>query len=96
MANHPRDPGFQSGENWVECDVCGMDFRASEVKWRWDGLLVCEEDWEPRHQQDYVRPREDVIAAQGPVRSEPDDEFVTVTGATSPEPPPSGTFDNDL
>ncbi len=27
---------------------------------RWDGLMVCKDDWEPRHPSDFYRPRNDV------------------------------------
>jgi hypothetical protein len=37
------------------CDVCGWKFKASELKRRWDGLMCCSEDWEPRQPQDFVR-----------------------------------------
>jgi len=65
--------------DWVAlCDSCGRKFKASHLKRRWDGLMVCSEDWEPRQTQDYVRGRAE---KQIPVwtRSEPSDGFVTVT-----------------
>ena len=37
------------------CDVCGFEFYSDEVKKRWDGLIVCEKDFETRHPQDFVR-----------------------------------------
>lgn len=73
--SHSRNPGFDGGNHWVVCDVCGMDFRSSEVRQRWDGAVVCDADYETRHQQDYVRTHADVIAAQGPVRQQPEDVF---------------------
>lgn len=41
------------------CDVCGFKFKASTMKARWDGLMVCERHWEPRHPQDFVKVRGD-------------------------------------
>lgn len=45
-------------QNWLKlgdynaiCDSCGRKYKASTMRKRWDGLLVCEEDWEPRHPQ---------------------------------------------
>ena len=61
--------------DWVAlCDSCGRKFKASHLKRRWDGLMVCHEDWEPRQTQDYVRGRAE---KQIPVwtRSEPSDGF---------------------
>jgi len=60
---HTANPDYKSGDNWVECDVCGIDIYASDSKKRWDGLIVCPDDWEIRHPQDFVRARKDKIAA---------------------------------
>jgi len=54
-----RNPGYRPGDNWIICDVCGFAIYGSEAKDRWDGLVVCKEDWEPRHPQDFVRARKD-------------------------------------
>jgi len=61
--------GYQPGNHWVECEVCGCDIRAFDIKLRWDGLRVCPDDWETRHPQDFVRGRHDDIRAKEPVRS---------------------------
>jgi hypothetical protein len=37
------------------CDRCGRKFKSSRLRPTWDGLMVCERDWEPRHPQDFVR-----------------------------------------
>jgi hypothetical protein len=39
----------------VLCPVCGFKFKSDELKLRWDGEMVCEADWEPRHPQDLFR-----------------------------------------
>jgi len=52
---------FISGEFNVTCDVCSKKIKAHEAKHRWDGFIVCHEDWEPRHEQDFVRARSDKI-----------------------------------
>jgi len=39
------------------CQVCGMKFKASDLRRRWDGLLVCSDDYELRHPMDYFKPR---------------------------------------
>jgi len=68
---------YEKGD-WVAlCDSCGRKFKASHLKRRWDGLMVCHEDWEPRQTQDYVRGKAE---KQIPVwtRSEPADDFVDV------------------
>lgn len=38
------------------CDSCGLKFKADQLRLRWDGLMVCDADWETRHPQDLIRP----------------------------------------
>lgn len=55
-------------QNWLilgdwnaTCDSCGLKYKASQLKKRWDGLMVCSLDWESRHPQDLLRiQREDI------------------------------------
>jgi hypothetical protein len=51
---HPRNAGYIKGDYWQNCDVCGFNYRRSEMKERWDALWVCPEDWEPRHPQEFL------------------------------------------
>ena len=37
------------------CDVCGFKYKNSDLRKRWDNLMVCKDDWEIRHPQDFVR-----------------------------------------
>jgi hypothetical protein len=37
------------------CDVCAGKFKADKLKKRWDGFMVCPQDWEVRHPQDFLR-----------------------------------------
>jgi hypothetical protein len=49
--------------NWnALCDSCGRKFKATSLKKRWDGLMVCAEDWEQRHPQDLLRVQKEKIA----------------------------------
>jgi hypothetical protein len=41
------------------CDVCGFKKKSYELRKRWDGFMVCEEDWEPRHVLDFYKTRND-------------------------------------
>ena len=43
------------GEWNALCDMCGRRFKASELIKNWKGLMVCPEDWEPRHVLDFFR-----------------------------------------
>lgn len=74
---HPRNPGWINGDHWVVCDVCGWEYRQSIMKKRWDGLVVCPDDWEIRHPQDFVRGVPDDSSAKGFVRPPPEDTFNT-------------------
>lgn len=40
----------------VICSVCGCLVKSDEIKKRWDGILVCKDDWEPRNILDFIRP----------------------------------------
>lgn len=46
---------WKKGSWDATCDVCGFRFKADQLKKRWDGLMTCAADWEPRHPQDYLR-----------------------------------------
>lgn len=62
--------------NWKSiCDSCGRVYKASDLRKRWDGLLVCPQDWEIRQPQDFVR---GVLDTQTPpwVRTESQDTFL--------------------
>lgn len=37
------------------CDVCGFQFKTNELRKRWDGFLVCDDDFETRHPQELIR-----------------------------------------
>lgn len=44
-----RKPWWEEGDYNALCDGCGFKFKASELRERYDGMMVCSEDWEPRH-----------------------------------------------
>lgn len=70
-------PGYKPGDWKANCDVCGFTFKASELKDRWDGLKVCDKDWEQRHPMDFIKGPE----GEKPLpwtRPEPTDRFTTV------------------
>lgn len=69
---------YVSGDHWKICDVCGFKYRASQTSKRWDGLMVCREDFEERHPQDFVRGRVDRQNVPNP-RPEPADVFLDPT-----------------
>jgi hypothetical protein len=65
-----RNPGFEPGNHWLICDRCGCAVRSMLAKVTWEGYVVCPDDWEPRHPQDFVRAKFDRIAPEGLIRPE--------------------------
>ena len=59
------------------CDVCGFQFKASEMRKRWDGAMVCKDDWEPRHPQELRRALRDSDSVPW-TRPRPADVFILV------------------
>lgn len=51
--------GYRAGDWNLICDVCGFKIKASDSLHRWDGMIVCRDDFEVRHPQDFVRGRVD-------------------------------------
>ncbi len=50
---------YKGGDYNAYCDSCGGKFKASQLKLQWDGLRVCERDWNPKPLADIpVRIRE--------------------------------------
>ena len=72
----PKD-SLELGNFNAICDVCGFKFKASELRRRWDGFMVCEHDYEQRHPQDLIRlkPERQAVPWARPVTT---DQFVTV------------------
>lgn len=64
--------------NWnALCDSCGRKFKALDLLKRWDGLMVCREDWETRHPQTLLKVQKEKITVPF-VRPYPaQDTFVT-------------------
>lgn len=65
---------FISGSHNFICDVCGFKHKATEAKLRWDGLMVCPDDYEQRQPQDFVRAKTDKIVVPW-TRPRPPDVF---------------------
>lgn len=66
---------YISGDHNVTCDVCSKKIKMSEAKLRWDGFLVCKDDYEMRHPQDFVRARQDKISVDN-TRPIPPNTFI--------------------
>lgn len=50
----PKDY-LKNGDYNAICDSCGFKFKASELRKRWDGFMVDDACWEPRHPQDFLK-----------------------------------------
>lgn len=70
---------YKPGDWWIICDVCGFKIKASKSRHRWDGLIVCKEDWEARHPMDFIKTPTDKIAVPYS-RPRTPDTFVTTAG----------------
>lgn len=57
----PKDFAALGDFNAV-CAVCGFKYKGSELRKRWDGVYVCDKDYEPRHPQDLIRLPKERIA----------------------------------
>lgn len=91
------DPYVRKGDWNGICQVCGFKKKASELQLRWDGLRVCDKDFELRHPADlYQGPTgpESIVPWTSP---EPTDVTVSVTftGGTS-TPLPAGNNNGNL
>ena len=71
-------PRYDRGDWKALCDVCGREYKASQLQQRWDGLMCCRDDWEIRQPQDFVRGVADNQLAPW-TRPEPIDSFVPLT-----------------
>jgi len=87
-----KNPGYEPGNHWVICDRCGCSIRSNDAMKTWDDLIVCPDDWEQRHPQDFVRGRADDQAAKEPVRPEPADVFIGVDRPAPSSTIPTPTF----
>lgn len=52
---------YLSGEFNVTCDRCSKKIKAHKAKHEWTGFIVCEDCFETRHPQDFVKAQTDKI-----------------------------------
>ncbi len=67
---------YKPGTWNVICDVCGFQFKSDQIKKRWDGLMVCSDDFEHDHPQKYLRVYTEKSLNVPFIRSDPSDNFV--------------------
>ena len=68
---------YISGQWNVICDSCGRKIKSGIAKLRWDGFIVCPEDYEMRHPQDFVKSQTDKISVPF-TRPIPTEVFIAV------------------
>lgn len=69
--------------NWnAICDVCGRQYKNTDLRKRWDNLWVCFQDYEERQPQDFVRGVADTQAVPW-ARPQGEDTFVPINYTTS-------------
>ena len=74
-------PVYHKGTFNVICDICGRQYKSYELQKRWDGFMVCKDDFEPRQPQDFVR---GVADFQAPPYTRPENADVFV-GVCTPD-----------
>lgn len=89
--SHPRSPGWEKNNHWCVCDICGFDYRRTEMKTTWDGKTVCSKDFETRHPQELLKVPVDNMSPVGIYTGQPSPTFVEVSaidpgGNTIPTP----------
>lgn len=56
MVSRTKDQNTYVHGSWnVICDVCGFKFKQEDIRTRWDNKKVCKDDWEIRHEQDFLK-----------------------------------------
>lgn len=53
------DSDYVKGDWNAICDICGFEYKASKLKENWKGQRVCEKDFETKHPQMFVRPKQE-------------------------------------
>lgn len=72
-----KHPYLVLGDHNAICDRCGQKYKASSLRKTWDGLWVCQKDWEPRHPQELIRAIKDDPSVPWS-RPEAQDQFIQV------------------
>jgi hypothetical protein len=80
-----RSPGYQAGSHWADCYSCGFAFRAEQLRKTWDNRYVCDDDWEERHPQDFIRIPAEKQAAGQPLLDDVTSNTIDVSGFASQE-----------
>lgn len=83
------------------CQVCGLKFKSDQIRKRWDGLLVCDQDFENRHPSDFYKApsgegRKLPFTAPEPTETHITVSYVASTVGTQSSTIPTATNNNEL
>jgi len=67
------------------CDSCGRKFKASSLRKRWDGLMVCKHDYETRHPSDFLRVQRERVAVPFSRPYPSQDSYIPIPYICTPE-----------
>ena len=75
---------YEAGQWEAQCDRCGLNYKARQLRREWTGLRVCSgpgtsDCWEPRHPQDYLKGKPD---RQAPPWTRPEQDVETPNTTT--------------
>ena len=77
MTDITNDGAVQTwGNTYNTCDISGFKAKPGQLRRRWDGLYVLPQYWEKRNEQDFVKPRAELL--DGSPRPEAQDKFITI------------------
>lgn len=63
MSDGGNSGNYYKAGDWLACcDICGFRFKSSELRKNWKNEMVCKEDYELRHPQEFIRVRPEKIA----------------------------------
>ena len=60
---------FRGSHKFI-CDRCRLEYGSERKRKEWNGLVVCDDCWEPRHPSDLYRQRQEDTSVPDP-RPEP-------------------------
>lgn len=74
---------YSPGATRAICDRCGFEYRLSQLRKEWTGLMVCSADFDPRPPQ--MSPPN--VKAEGTAKpnARPDNQIDNTPNATTPE-----------
>lgn len=82
------------------CQVCGFKFKSDQIRKRWDGLLVCDKDFEQRHPVDFYKAPQErgavPFTAPEPTENHRTVNYVDSSVGTQDNTIPTATNDNEI